>query len=70
MLLCATVCAERDGDTTVLTDEVSECVGDGGLLGRVFGGTGDGDLDRGAVLIKCSGDSSLAAAVLSALGSN
>jgi hypothetical protein len=45
-------------------------VGDGGLLGRVFGGTGDGDLDRGAVLIKCSGDSSFAAAASSALGFN
>jgi len=31
------VCAERDGDTTVLTDEVSESVGDGGRL------AGDGD---------------------------
>ena len=46
MLLRAAVCAERCGETTVLTDDVVDGVGDGdldGLLILVDGGDGDRD---------------------------
>ncbi len=50
LLLCATVCAERNGETIVLADDTcdGDCdgVGDGDLDGRfILVSEGDGDLD-------------------------
>ena len=46
MLLRAAVCAERCGETTVLTDDVVDGVGDGDLDGLLILVVGDGDRDE------------------------
>ncbi len=51
LLLYATACAERCGETIVLTDDVVDGVGDddlGGLL--ILAGGGDGDRDEALAL--------------------
>ncbi len=47
MLLCAAACAERRGETTVLTDDVVDGVRDGDLGGLlILVVVGDGDRDE------------------------